>query len=198
MIELLEQEFESEEEAEELISRAWEQYQEDFPDLEERDPDAFMSARDFMEERREFLLNLMARSRFVGEGVSWRSFPDHNGHKLDPGCFRCHSGRMQTSEGTPITANCTNCHSIPLVTRRDRVPDYFLSLIDKEKPESHRDPAFIARHMGLAGDECTTCHEDVRFGVNDRSYCSNSGCHGQVWEFLDLDALRSVADSAAP
>jgi len=131
----------------------------------------------------------------MDESVSWRSFPDHLGHKLDPGCFRCHNGRLQTTEGTPITSNCTNCHSIPLVTRRNRVPDHYLSLLDKEKPESHTDPAFISRHMTLVGEECTECHEQTRFGANDRSYCANSGCHGETWEFLDLDALRNTQAS---
>ncbi|MDH5346232.1 MAG: hypothetical protein OEW59_10745, partial [Gammaproteobacteria bacterium] len=82
------------------------------------------------------------------------------------------------------------------VTRRDQVPDYFLTLIDRQKPESHRNPAFISKHMDLAGEECTECHEEIRFGVSDRSYCSNSGCHGEVWDFLDLDALRDAAEIA--
>jgi len=190
MVDLLGQAFSSEEEAAARIDEAWQSYKTEFPDIEASNPEAWNSARAFMEEQREFLTNLMIRSRFMEDGVSWRSFPDHNGHKLDPGCFRCHGGRLQRSDGTPIPVNCTTCHSIPLVTRRDRVPDYFLSLIDKEKPESHHDPAFISRHMDLAADECTACHTEIRFGVSDRSYCSNSGCHGDVWDFLDLDALR--------
>lgn len=192
MVELLAQDFETEEEAEALIQQAWDRYKEDFPNLEADNPDAWRSAREFMEERREFLTNLLVRSNFVGEGVSWRSFPDHNGHKLDPGCFRCHNGRLQAEDGVPITVNCTNCHSVPLVTRRDRLPDFFLSLLNRDKPESHRDPAFIAGHMNVAGEDCTECHESVRFGVSDRAYCSNSGCHGDAWEFLDLDALRTA------
>ncbi len=192
IIELLDQEFETEDEAKALAASTWQQYQEDFPDLKEKYPEDWEGARDFMEERQEFMANLMVRSRFVEEGMSWRSFPDHNGHKLDPGCFRCHGGQLQAESGVPIVVNCTNCHSIPLFTRRDRVPDYFLSLIDRQKPDSHHDPAFISRHMDLAGEECTTCHEEVRFGVNDRSYCSNSGCHGSSWEYLEFDALRTT------
>jgi len=196
VLDLFEQEFDSEEDARLLVQEVWEKYAEEFPDLQAKDPEAWNSAFEFLEERQALMVNLMVRNRFVEEGVSWRSFPDHNGHKLDPGCFRCHSGRLQTDTGTPITVNCTNCHSIPLITRRDRVPEYFLSLIDKKKPDSHQDPAFISRHMDLAGEACTACHEELRFGVSDRTYCSNSGCHGEVWEFLDLDALRSVSELA--
>lgn len=192
-VELLEQEFESEEEARELVRRAWEKYEADFPDVQEKNPEAWNAAREFMEERQNFMTDLMVRSRFVdSEDVSWRSFPDHNGHKLDPGCFRCHGGRLQTAEGTPITVNCTNCHSIPLVTKRDRVPDYFLQLIDMRKPNSHRDPAFMSKHSSLAVEQCAGCHGELKFGVSDRTYCSNSGCHGEVWEYLDFDALRSA------
>ena len=191
MIDLLNQDFESSEEAATLVHDAWESYRAEFPDIEERNPDAWTSARAFMEERSEFLVDLLVRRHFVDHDVSWRSFPDHNGHKQDPGCFRCHNGRLQTSDGMPITSNCTNCHSIPLITRRNRVPDYFLAIIDVEKPDSHEDPAFISRHMTLMSEECTICHEEMRFGANDRSYCANSGCHGEIWQYLDLDALRS-------
>ncbi|MDH3532846.1 MAG: hypothetical protein OEO82_07935 [Gammaproteobacteria bacterium] len=196
VIELLEREFETKEEAHEILQQAWNDYQQEFPEWEEKDPEAWQAAREFLEERQEFMTNLMARNRFVEEGVSWRSFPDHMGHQLDPGCFRCHSGRMQTDKGRPITVNCTNCHSIPLVTRRDRVPDFFLSLIDKEKPDSHHDPAFISKHMDIVGEECTTCHEETRYGANDRTYCSNSGCHGETWEYLHLQSLRTAARTA--
>ncbi len=196
VIELLEEDFETEEEAMDLVRKAWQKYQEDFPEIAERDPESWSDAQEFLEERQEFMTNLMVRSRFLDDEVSWRSFPDHNGHKLDPGCFRCHSGRLQNAEGRPITVNCTNCHSVPLITKRGRIPDYFLALLDMRKPESHRDPAFIAKHMDLAGEECTACHDEIRFGASDRSYCSNSGCHGDVWDFLDLDALRSPEEVA--
>ena len=191
MVDLLEREFSAPEEAADLVHEAWEAYKTEFPEIEDRAPDAWASARLFLEDRSEFLEELLVRRRFVSDAVSWRSFPDHLGHKLDPGCFRCHNGRLQSEAGTPITSNCTNCHSIPLVTRRNLVPDYFLSLVDRKKPESHADPAFIARHMLLVSEECSACHEQTRFGANDRSYCANSGCHGERWEFLDLDALRS-------
>lgn len=201
MIELLGQSFESEAEAERLIENAWQSYQEEYPELEQRAPEAWQAANDFMNERREFLLALLESVHFEGEGISRLSFPDHNGHKQTAGCFRCHSGRLQSDTGTPISVNCTTCHSIPLVTRRDRLPDYFLSLIDKQKPDSHHGPAFISRHMDLAGEACTECHEEIRFGVSDRSYCSNSGCHGEIWDFLSLDALRNdsaIADTGSP
>jgi hypothetical protein len=192
VVELFMQEFETEEDARALVHDAWESYAEEFPEVETDNPAAWNSAFQFLHEHLELMGNLMVRSQFMEEGVSWRSFPDHNGHNLDPGCFRCHSGRLQSAEGTPIPVNCTTCHSIPLVTKQNKVPEFFLTLTDKQKPGSHRDPAFISRHMFLVGETCTLCHGDIRFGANDGSYCSNSGCHGDVWEFLDLDAVRSA------
>ncbi len=196
IVELLEGDYDSHEEAVQLLTDAWAEYAEKYADIAQDDPEAWQAVREFFDAEQGLLYEMMVRSRFVGEeGVSWRSFPDHNGHKTDPGCFRCHSGGLQTQAGVPITPNCTNCHSVPLVTKRDRVPNYFLTLIDKQKPDSHHDKAFISKHMDLAGDECTACHEQLRFGVNDRSYCSNSGCHGNTWEFLQLDALRTAAEA---
>ena len=192
IVTLLEQEVSSEEEAQELVRQAWADYQDDFPKLRDDKPEAWQSAQQFMFERHDLMTDLMLNSNFEGDGVSWRSFPDHNGHKLDPGCFRCHGGQLQTAAGQPITVNCTNCHSIPLVTKRERVPDYFLALIDKRKPDTHHDPGFMSKHMDLAGEECEACHESIRFGVNDRTYCSNSGCHGATWEYLDAEALRTA------
>ncbi len=43
---------------------------------------------------------------------SWRAYPDHIGHYLSPGCYRCHDGLHQSSEGKTITRDCNACHLI--------------------------------------------------------------------------------------
>ena len=40
--------------------------------------------------------------QFTGMMLSWRSFPDNSGHKYDPGCFRCHSGRHKDTQGNMV------------------------------------------------------------------------------------------------
>ncbi len=44
--------------------------------------------------------------------VSWREYPDHIGHMITPGCFRCHNGDHRDAEGRTITRDCNTCHSI--------------------------------------------------------------------------------------
>ena len=46
--------------------------------------------------------------------ASWKTYPDHIGHKDWPGCFRCHDGLHKTADGKrSIKANdCNACHTI--------------------------------------------------------------------------------------
>jgi nitrate/TMAO reductase-like tetraheme cytochrome c subunit len=44
--------------------------------------------------------------------VSWEEYPDHIGHMISPGCFRCHNGDHQNEQGKVITRDCDSCHTI--------------------------------------------------------------------------------------
>jgi hypothetical protein len=44
--------------------------------------------------------------------VNWRVYPDHVGHTLYPGCYRCHDGQHTSSDGKVITHDCNACHII--------------------------------------------------------------------------------------
>jgi len=57
------------------------------------------------------------------------------------------------------------------------------------KPESHRAPTFLRDHRTLfmEDESCETCHGDIRFGDDNKSFCSNSACHGATWPNLSLD-----------
>jgi nitrate/TMAO reductase-like tetraheme cytochrome c subunit len=46
--------------------------------------------------------------------ADWRAYPDHIGHKIWDGCFRCHDGKHKTTDGkASIQANnCNSCHLI--------------------------------------------------------------------------------------
>ena len=94
--------------------------------------------------------------------------------------------------------NCTTCHSIPLVTKRNKIPDYYVNMLDMRKPRNHEDPAFMANHMGSVNKSCGMCHGDIQYGTDDKSHCSNSGCHAEDWRYLDFDALRTTVDVEPP
>lgn len=182
--------FSTEEEAHNLVAKAWYDY---LQELESYDLASIEGAVEGLKHLQQPMVDLIVRSKHLeSDNIDWTSFPDHNGHRDGPGCFRCHNGRMQTAENTVIPVNCTTCHSIPLVTTRERIPSYYLEQVDLRKPRDHRDPAYLSRHMDLVEDSCSSCHGSIEYGKDDRSHCSNSGCHDAKWEDLDLDALRQI------
>jgi hypothetical protein len=188
-VKLLEQKFENAAEAKQLVLEAWDQYAKDFPDEKSEDPEAWEQARKYLEERQNQVAGLMLRNQFLAADVSWRSFPDQLGHKDSPGCFRCHNGRYSSTDGQLITAQCTACHSIPMVTRRDRIHGQVLDLTDMRSPRSHQRPDFPFVHGGLAATDdagCENCHGEIQYGTDDATFCANSGCHDSKWPNFGL------------
>jgi hypothetical protein len=191
LVEVLQQDFTTEEDALRLVEEAWEHYLRDFPNIPTDYPEDFANAKRFMRERQTFVANLMTRSQFLEPGISWRSFYDHSGHKNSPGCFRCHSGKHVSAEDQPISANCTLCHRIPVVVRAGESPQVILPPFGLPKPDSHRAPTFMRAHRMLfmeEGASCEACHGDISFGAENDSFCSNAACHGAAWPNLALDA----------
>lgn len=47
---------------------------------------------------------------FPEMNVSWRTYPDNIGHKIFPGCFRCHDGLHKDDKGVTISNTCNTCH----------------------------------------------------------------------------------------
>ena len=46
--------------------------------------------------------------------ASWDVYPDHIGHKVYNGCFRCHNDTHESKTGEVISKDCNTCHSILL------------------------------------------------------------------------------------
>jgi hypothetical protein len=42
--------------------------------------------------------------------VSWKNFPDNQGHRFSPGCFRCHDGQHRSDDGAVLSRDCSLCH----------------------------------------------------------------------------------------
>lgn len=55
---------------------------------------------------------IYARNFFPEMKVDWRQYPDHIGHMISPGCFRCHDGEHVSEDGRVITKDCNSCHTI--------------------------------------------------------------------------------------
>jgi hypothetical protein len=42
--------------------------------------------------------------------VSWKNFPNNQGHLYSPGCFRCHDGKHRSDDGMVLSRDCSLCH----------------------------------------------------------------------------------------
>jgi hypothetical protein len=184
VVELLNQEFRDVAEARRLVDEAWDRYQADFPEVAGQYAAELERNEEFLQERQLQMATLMLRNQFLAAEVSWRSFPDHLGHRNSPGCFRCHSGRHASEDGRIITVKCTACHGIPIVTQRDRIRGNILDLTDKRSPRNHMNPEFPFEHGKLAmkrKESCEACHGEIEYGADDKTFCANSGCHDSSW-----------------
>ncbi len=56
--------------------------------------------------------DIYQKNNFPKMNASWRNYPDHIGHYLSAGCYRCHDGKHQSSDGKVITRDCNACHAI--------------------------------------------------------------------------------------
>ena len=60
----------------------------------------------------ETIQAIYGENMFPEMNVSWEAYPDHIGHMITPGCFRCHNGDHETEEGRVISRDCDSCHTI--------------------------------------------------------------------------------------
>ena len=146
------------------------------------------------------LQDIFNQSVFVEQKSDWNSHPDNIGHKDFPGCFRCHDGKHLNDKQQAIRLECNLCHSIPVVASAQD----FLTKIEISRgpePESHFNANWITMHNKVIDQTCANCHntEDPG-GISNTSFCSNSACHSNVWQFAGFDApaLKAVIDQQLP
>jgi nitrate/TMAO reductase-like tetraheme cytochrome c subunit len=60
----------------------------------------------------EVIKDIYSKNIFPEMQVSWEEYPDHIGHMITPGCFRCHNGEHETETGQVISRECNSCHTI--------------------------------------------------------------------------------------
>ncbi len=58
------------------------------------------------------VLDIYGRNMFPEMRVRWDRYPDNLGHKIHPGCFRCHGSELETEDGKTISNDCSLCHVI--------------------------------------------------------------------------------------
>ncbi|HLF27625.1 MAG TPA: NapC/NirT family cytochrome c [Anaerolineae bacterium] len=140
-------------------------------------------------------------STFPEQKADWTTHSNNVGHRVTAGCFRCHDGKHLNEKQEAIRLECNLCHSIPVVAG----PSDFVAQIEISRgpePESHLNPNWLGLHRDAFDDAvCSNCHTTENPGGTDNtSFCSNSGCHGNTWQFAGLDApsLREILQQQLP
>jgi len=140
------------------------------------------------------------QSVFPDQKSDWNSHSNKVGHRYSPGCFRCHDGKHLNENQQAVRLECNLCHSIPVVAgREDFVTDIEISR--GPEPESHLNANWISLHRDAFDTSCQNCHNTSNPGGTDNtSFCSNSACHGNKWEYAGFDAptLRQILMEQIP
>jgi nitrate/TMAO reductase-like tetraheme cytochrome c subunit len=157
-------------------------------------PEFYSQSSDLIQSAIEALQSAYSDSVFPENKSDWTTHSNNIGHSDAPGCLRCHDGKHLNAAGEAVRLECNVCHSIPVVAD----PGDFVARIEISRgpePETHLNPNWIALHREVFDPTCQNCHsvEDPG-GVSDTSFCSNSACHGNVWEYAGFDApgLRDI------
>lgn len=82
--------------------------------------------------------------------VRWDEYPNHGGHKITPGCFRCHDGEHVSESGKRISKDCNACHTILAQGPGKELAEFTSSGLEFKHPEDIGDDWKTAR--------CDTCH----------------------------------------
>ena len=163
-------------------------------------PEFYAENQAVLDEAIALLQEAYAASVYPEQNSDWNSHPNNVGHKETPGCFRCHDGKHLNALDEAIRLEGNLCHSIPEVAG----PSDFIANIEISRgpePSSHLNPNWIALHRDTFDPTCENCHTTENPGGTENiSFCSNSACHGNVWEHAGFDApgLRELLIDQLP
>jgi hypothetical protein len=131
---------------------------------------------------------ILLQSTFSEKGITWKSFPNHVGHRDTPGCFRCHDGKHYNDKGQAIRLQCTLCHNLPQVSLESGGGSVASTVVaGVSPPSSHEEPNFMHDHRFKADKSCAMCHGEPKFGREGGNFCSNPACHGRTWPGVNLN-----------
>jgi nitrate/TMAO reductase-like tetraheme cytochrome c subunit len=137
------------------------------------------------------MLQILELSEFEAKDLTWKSFPNHVGHKDFPGCFRCHDGKHFNEQGQAIRLQCTLCHDIPQVTIDGSLKTVASTITaGLTPPDSHNAPNWMHEHRSKIDSSCAMCHGPLKWGKDGGNFCANPACHGRKWPEMNLDATK--------
>lgn len=180
-IELLSVPYNSMDEAVEAFASLGPYYRDNYPEF-------YAEGQPLVAEAIALLERLYRESNYPEQKLNWNTHPNNIGHRDSPGCFRCHDGQHFSSDGQVIRLECNLCHSIPQIVRPAQIEPK-LPLTTGIEPASHLDSTWISRHRTVFDATCSNCHTTTNpGGIDDRSFCANSGCHGVEWKYAGFNA----------
>jgi len=108
----------------------------------------------------EAIQHIYDQNIFPDMKITWNTYPNHLGHKVEfgcfschnfmqheqsDGCFRCHNNHIQDEEGNTISNDCTICHSILSMGEDDPLK----YILDKEFKtfEEHKNKYFREEYL---------------------------------------------------
>ncbi len=82
--------------------------------------------------------------------ANWKAYPDNIGHKMWPGCFRCHDGKHVSDGGKEMikSGDCNACHIILTQGRGEELNHLSAEGQEFKHPSDAYDPDFL----------CSDCH----------------------------------------
>jgi hypothetical protein len=128
-------------------------------------PDVWKTREAAVHQAVEAVAQIQQRTFFSGMNVDWRTYPNNIGHRIFPGCFRCHAGRHVDENGNRISHACSNCHTfLNPVEREGESPALlegeFIHPLELEGPHAQL-RCDLCHTGGVAPPAtCVACHAD--------------------------------------
>jgi hypothetical protein len=114
-------------------------------------PEIFASQKDLIDKAIEGVITGFSGNIFPYMQASWDAYPDHIGHKVYDGCFRCHNDRHTSESGRVISMDCNLCHTI---LQQGTPGNYETALFSEALNFKHP----VELKGGWEGDLCSDCH----------------------------------------
>src|SRR5262249_26081638 len=105
-VEILKAVYPSRDEAARRIPAAFAQY------YQQSQPAVWSQHQKEIETAGQQLAAIWSRNIFPEMNVTWGKYPINIGHTDFPGCFRCHDGSHNSTDGKSISQDCGACHNL--------------------------------------------------------------------------------------
>jgi hypothetical protein len=135
-------------------------------------PEIFSSQQASLNRSLAQLLSLFQENFFIEMKVDWRSYPNNIGHKIFPGCFRCHDDKHVSQDGGKITRDCNVCH------------EFISSKTSDGVQVSGKFEHAILLDRGIHAE--VNCHQCHTGGTEPTNQC-NGACHQSQQSFATAE-----------